>query len=332
MPHAPRRSLLLAPLAAPVILRADAARAQGARRTIRLVVPFPPGGATDSLGRILAERLAPVLEQPVVVDNRGGAGGLIGADAVAKAPPDGTVIGMIGAATLCAAPFLQANMPFDPARDLRPVTQVSDAAVLLAAGGPRAAERGWSDLPAFLAAARANGGTIRVAHSGVATVSHLALSALATAAGVEFVQVPYRGGATATTDTIAGTLDATADLPAALVPHFETGRLRPLGVSSGRRLGLLPDVPAFAEFPGLDGIDVRSWNMIMVPAATPEAEVRRLHAAFRAVTAPTAFRDALRPLGYDGATSDSPGAAAALIAAETPRWRRLVELSGARVE
>ncbi len=329
MPRTPRRVLLLsAPaLAAPAVLRA-----QGARRTIRLVVPFPPGGATDSLGRILAERLAAVLEQGVVVDNRGGAGGLIGADAVAKGPPDGTMIGLIGAATICAAPVLQSSMPFDPVRDLRPITQISDSAVLLAANAPRTAERGWADLPSFLAAAKAAPGTIRVAHSGVATVSHLALSALAAAAGVELVQVPYRGGANATTDALSGVIDASADLPAALVPHLESGRLKALGVSSGARLAMLPGVPAFAEVPGLSGLDVRSWNMLMVPAATPDAEVRRLHAGIVAVATQPGFAPALRPLGYDGVTSASPEAAAAMIAAETPRWKRLVEMSGARVE
>ncbi len=327
-----RSSLLLAGasvLAAPGLLHA-----QAARRPLRIIVPFPPGGGVDSLGRVLADRLPAVLDQQVVVDNRSGAGGLIGADAVAKGPPDGTIIGIIGAATICAAPFLQASMPFDPVRDLRPVTQITDASVLLVVNAQRATERGWTDLRATLAWARANPGALRLAHSGVATVSHLTLAALQAGSGVQITQVPYRGGAQATTDAVSGVLDGSADLPTALIPHVEAGRLRALGVSSRRRFGLLPDVPSFAEFAdlGLGDIDIRSWNAMMVPAGTPDAEVQRLFVAIRQVATQPAFREALRPLGYDAAPSDSPAAMAAMIASETPRWRRLVEVSGARVD
>ncbi|WP_270937678.1 Bug family tripartite tricarboxylate transporter substrate binding protein [Falsiroseomonas oryzae] len=323
-PRLLRRTLLLATLATPALAQP--------RRPLRIVVPFPPGGAVDSLGRVLADRLAPVLDQQVIVDNRSGGGGLIGADAVAKAPPDGTTLGIIGAATLCAAPFLQQSMPFDVARDFRAVTQITDSAVLLAVNAQVAQQRGWTDLAAVLAWARANPGAFRVAHAGAATVSHLAMSALVTAARTEFTLVPYRGGAQAATDLIAGTIEGSADLPSALIPQAEAGRVRILGTSSGTRLALLPRVPAFAETPGLQDIDIRSWNMILVPAATPESEVARLGAAIRQVAEAAAFREALRPLGYDAVTSASPAAAAQLIRDETPRWQRLVQMSGARVD
>lgn len=326
MTRIPRRVALLGALALPAIARAQA------RRPLRIVIPFPPGGAVDSLGRVLADRLPPVLEQSVVVDNRSGGGGLIGADAVAKAPPDGTTIGVIGAATLCAAPFLQQTMPFDVARDLKAVTQITDSAVLLGVNAGLAAQRGWSDMASLLAWARANPGAFRVAHAGAATVSHLVMSALVTQSRAELTLVPYRGGAQAATDVVAGTIEGSADLPTSLIPLAESGRVRILGTSSGRRLGLLPNVPAFAETPGLEGFDVRSWNAMVVPSGTPEAEIARLHAAIRQVGTGQAFRDALRPLGYDAVTSESPAAAAAMIAEETPRWRRLVEISGARVE
>ncbi|WP_431280986.1 Bug family tripartite tricarboxylate transporter substrate binding protein [Humitalea sp. 24SJ18S-53] len=322
-----RRPLILAALAAPAI-----AHAQGTRRPLRIIIPFPPGGAVDSLGRVLADRLAPVLDQSVVVDNRSGAGGLIGADAVAKGPPDGTMLGIIGAATLCAAPFLQQSMPFDVQRDLRAVTQITDSAVLLVVNAARAQELGWTDLASVLAWAKANPGRLRVAHSGVATVSHLTLSAVAAAAGVEITGVPYRGGAQATSDVVSGVIEGSADLPTALMPHVEAGRLRALGVSSGRSLSLLPDVPPMAAAPGLAAIDIRSWNAIMLPAATPPAEVRRLFDAIRRVAAEPSFAAALRPLGYDAVTSASPDAMTAMIAAETPRWRSLVEMSGAKVD
>jgi len=324
MTRLPRRTLLLATLAMPAVAQAQS------RRPLRIVVPFPPGGAVDSLARVLADRLPAVLDQQqVVVDNRSGGGGLIGADAVAKAPADGTTIGIIGAATLCAAPFLQTSMPFDVARDLRAVTQITDSAVLLAVNAQVAQQRGWTGMAALLDWARANPGAFRVAHSGVATVSHLVMSAVVAQARVDMTLVPYRGGAQQATDLLAGTVEGSADLPSSLMPHAAAGRLRLLGTSSGARLALLPDVPAFAETPALAGFDVRSWNAMMVPAATPEAEVARLHAAFRQVGTSASFAEALRPLGYDAVTSASPAAAAQLIRDETPRWERLVRTSGA---
>lgn len=326
MPRLPRRPLLLAALAFPAVARAQA------RRPLRIVVPFPAGGAVDSLARVMADRLPALLDQQqVVVDNRSGGGGLIGADAVAKAAPDGTTIGVIGAATLCAAPFLQAAMPFDVARDLRAVTQITDSAVLLAVHAQLAEQRGWTGMGALLDWSRAHPGAFRVAHSGVATVTHLVMSAVVAQTRVDMTLVPYRGGAQQATDVIAGTVEASADLPASLMPHAASGRLRLLGTSSGTRLGLLPDVPAFAETPALAGFDVRSWNAIMVPAATPEADVARLHGAIAQLGAAASFREALRPLGYDAVTSASPAAAAQLIRDETPRWERLVRVSGATV-
>lgn len=321
-----RRVMLLAGLAMPSLARAQA------RRPLRIVIPFPPGGAVDSLGRVLADRLPPVLDQAVVVDNRAGGGGLIGADAVAKAPADGTTLGIIGAATLCAAPFLQPSMPFDVARDFRAITQISDSAVLIGVSAAVAQQRGWTDLAAMLAWARANPGGIRIAHAGAGTVSHLVLSALNTQARVELTLVPYRGGAQAATDMVAGTIEGSADLPSALIPLADGGRVRLMGTSSGRRLALLPEVPAFAETAALTGFDVRSWNVILAPAATPEAEVARLHAGIRQVAMSPGFRDALRPLGYDAVSSATPAVALQLIRDETPRWRRLVQESGARVE
>ncbi len=326
-----RRILLAAALAAPALAAPTLARAQ-TRRPLRIVIPFPPGGAVDALGRVLADRLAPVLEQSVLVDNRSCAGGLIGADAVAKGPPDGTMLGIIGAATLCAAPFLQASMPFDPLRDLRPVTQITDSAVLLAVNAQVAADRGWTDLGAMLDWARRNPGQVKIAHSGVATVTHLTLSAIMAATGVDITGVPYRGGAQATTDTLSGVVDGSADLPTALIPHVEAGRLKAMGISSGQPLALLPDVPPMARAPGLAEIDIRSWNAIMLPSATPEAEVARLFAAFRRVDGEASFQAALRPLGYVATTSTSPEAAAAMIRAETPRWQRLVQISGAKID
>jgi tripartite-type tricarboxylate transporter receptor subunit TctC len=316
-----RRAILLAGLATPAL-------AQPARRPLRLVAPFPPGGAVDSLARILADRLAPVLDQTVLVENRVGGGGIVGADAIAKGPADGSIAGLIGAATLLAAPLLQ-SLPFDPQRDLKPVSQVSDAAVLIVANGGIAEREGWRDLPALLDAARRAPGRIRIGTTGVATVSHLTLAAITASAGVEVLHVPYRGGAEGAQAVLSGEVEAMCDLPPLLSPQVTAGRLRALAVSSARRLRFLPDVPAMGEFAATRALDIRSWNMLCLPGATPDTEALRLSEALLRIADP-AFRAALAPLSYDAVTSPSPAAAARMIAEEAPRWRELVRLSGAR--
>jgi tripartite-type tricarboxylate transporter receptor subunit TctC len=319
-----RRGLILAGLAAPGL-------AQAQRRPLRIIVPFPPGGAVDSLGRILADRLTPVLEQNVIVENRVGAGGVVGADTVAKSAPDGLTLGIIGAASILAAPLLQASMPFDATRDLMPVTQITDAAVLCVVNAETARREHWRSLSDMLATARARPGAIRMGTTGVATVSHLALSAIASGAGVEFLHVPYRGGAEAVQAVLAGEVDGVCDLPPTLTPQVTAGRLVALTVSSRARLQFLPDVPALGEVPALAGFDIRSWNMLMVAAGTPDTERQRLFAALTRIGRDDAFRAALRPLSYDAVVSDSPEAAQRFIAEEAPRWRELVRLSGARI-
>jgi len=320
-----RRLMIAASLAMPSL-------AQAQRRPLRIIVPFPPGGAVDSLGRILADRLTPVLEQNVIVENRVGAGGVVGADTVAKAAPDGTTIGIVGAASILAAPLLQPSMPFDAMRDLLPVTQITDAAVLCVVNAEAARRENWRSLSDMLATARARPGAIRMGTTGVATVSHLALAAIASGAGVEFLHVPYRGGAEAVQAVVAGEVDGVCDLPPLLSPQVAAGRLVALTVSSRARLQFLPDVPALGEVPALAGFDIRSWNMLMLPAGTPEAERARLFTALTQIGRSEAFRTALRPLSYDAVTSESPEAAQRFIVEEAPRWRELVRLSGARVQ
>ena len=319
-----RRLVIAAALAAPSL-------AQAQRRTLRIIVPFPPGGAVDSLGRILADRLTPVLEQNVIVENRVGAGGVVGADTVAKSAPDGTTLGIIGAASILAAPLLQPSMPFDAMRDLLPITQVTDAAVLCVVNAQAAQRENWRSLSDMLASARARPGAIRMGTTGVATVSHLALSAIAAGAQVEFLHVPYRGGAEALQAVLAGEVDGVCDLPPLLSPQVAAGRLLALTVSSRARLRFLPDVPGLGEIQALTGFDIRSWNMLMLPAGTSEAERARLFAAVSRIGAEEGFRAALRPLSYDAVLSASPEAARQFITEEAPRWRDLVRLSGARV-
>jgi tripartite-type tricarboxylate transporter receptor subunit TctC len=326
-----RRELLLG---SATLLAAPAALAQPGGRAMRLIVPFPPGGAVDLLGRLTAERLGTVLGQTVVVENRGGAGGNIGADALAKAAPDGNTIGIIGVTTLCAAPFLYRNLPFDPQRDLAPVSEIVTGAVLCVVNAEAAARNGWTDFRSLIAWARANPERVRMGSSGTGTTSHLTIEAVNRATGARILHVPYRGGAPAINDVLSGTIDMMFDVMPALMPHVEAGRLRALAVSSARRLEILPEVPGLAEFAdlGLGDLDIQTWSAIMAPRGTPEAVIRRLFEAVHQVAAQPEFVERLRPIGYTVVTSASPEALAARIREETPRWQRLVEISGAQLD
>lgn len=335
-----RRSLLLGSagaLAASAVVgtgRGAAAQPLAGGRTIRLVVPFPPGGAIDILGRLLAEQLQSVLGQTVVVENRGGAGGLLGTDAVAKGPNDGSVIGIIGVPTLCAAPFLYSRMPFDPIRDLTPVTQITSGALLCVVNADAASRNGWTDFRALINWARQHPEEVRMGSSGTGTSSHLTISAVNEATGARILHVPYRGGAPAIQDMLTGTIDMMFDVTPALMPHVEAGRFKALALSSRERMAFLPNVPGLGEFEdlGLGQVNVVTWNAIMTAANTPEPVVARLHAALREVAALQDLVQRLVPLGFETVTSEAPAALAELIRQETPVWRRLVEISGAKLD
>jgi tripartite-type tricarboxylate transporter receptor subunit TctC len=325
------------PLAGAALLAAPAApRAQplAGGRTVRIIVPFPPGGAVDITSRLLADRLGPVLGQTVVVENRAGAGGLIGADAIAKGDRDGTVIGLVSATSYCAMPFMHARMPFDPLRDLTPVTQLTDGVLLCVVNAQTAQARGWTDFRALVQWSRAHPEETRMGSSGTGTSSHLNIAAINRFADARILHVPYRGGGPAINDLLSGTIDMMFDVMPALMPHVESGKFKALAVSSGDPIALLPRVPgmkAFADL-GLGEHSLVNWNVVTTAGGTPAPVVQRLFEAAIAVSRQREFIERLRPLGYGIVTSENPQAAAAMIRGESPRWQRIVELSGARVE
>jgi tripartite-type tricarboxylate transporter receptor subunit TctC len=303
-------------------------------RSVRVIVPFPPGGAVDITSRLLADRLAPVLGQTVVVENRAGAGGLIGADAIAKGDRDGTVLGLISATTYCAMPFMHARMPFDPLRDLAPVTQLTDGVLLCVVNAQTAQARGWSDFRALVQWSRAHPEQVKMGSSGTGTSSHLNIAAINRFADAQILHVPYRGGGPAINDLLSGTIDMMFDVMPALMPHVESGRFRALAVSSPEAIALLPQVPgmrAFADL-GLGDHALINWNVVTTAGGTPAPVIQRIFEAVRTVSQQQDFIERLRPLGYGIVLSESPEAAARMIRSETPRWQRIVELSGARVE
>ncbi len=329
----PRRTLLAALAAAPLASPA-LAQTVGGGRTVKLVVPFPPGGAVDILGRLVGERLGAVLGQTVVVENRGVAGGNIGDDAVERAPADGTTIGIIGVTTLCAAPTLYKTLSFDPQKDLAPVSEVVTGAVMCVVNAQTAAKHGWTDFPSMIAWAKAHPGDVRMGSSGTGTTSHLTIEAVNRATNAQITHVPYRGGGPAISDLVAGTIDMMFDVMPALMPHVEGGRFKALAVSSAKRLPFLPNIPGLAEFTnlGLGHIDIQTWSAIMTSGGTPEPVLARLNQAVRQLAQQAEFADRLRPLGYTVITSETPAALAALIRAETPRWQELVRTSGVTLD
>jgi tripartite-type tricarboxylate transporter receptor subunit TctC len=331
--NAPRRALLgaalAAPLAAPGLARAQAAWPS---RPVRIVVPFPPGGAVDITGRLLAERMQPLLGVSVVVENRGGAGGNLGGDMVAKAEPDGYTILLGTASILAANKFLfRRSMPFDPIRDLAPVTRVVTGTVLLVVN----ARRPWQNFAQLVEAAKAAPGRITMGSSGTGTVSHLTISSVNRAAGIDITHVPYRGGGPAIVDLVAGNIDMMFDVIPALMPHVREGRFRPLAVGSAQRVTYVPElreVPGMAEVLPQSGIDMQSWYAVNAPARTPPAVLARLHAVITQIARSDEFKGRMEPLGFTPVTDESPAAYGTYLAAQERMWQGLVEASGATLE
>jgi tripartite-type tricarboxylate transporter receptor subunit TctC len=334
MSLATRRAALAATLAAPAVLGAQSARAQ-AQRPLRIVVPFVPGGAIDLIGRLYAERLPRFLDgQNVVVDNRAGAGGMLGAENVARSAPDGTTLSVIGVSALCAFPFLYDRIPYDPLRDFTPVTQVTSGTQLLVLNAAFAQRHGITDLRTLLEWGRRNPEQIRAGSSGVGTTSHLLIAALTNMARTPIVHVPYRGGAPALQDLLTGTIELMFDVPTILIPQVAAGALRAIAVSTAREFPLIPGVPGMGGYAdqGIGELDVPTWNQLVAPANTPPAVARRQFEAIRNVATQPDFVERMRTMGFGATLSESPAAAMELIRRDTPRWRQLVELSGARLE
>lgn len=323
-----RRTLLSAPLLGTAL--ATPALAQS--RAVRILVPFPPGGAADITARLLAEQMAPLLGQPVVIENRPGAGGNIAAEATARAAPDGLTVFLGGATIFCANRYLyRSAMPFDTMRDFAHISRVSVGTTLLVAR----ADRPWQNFAQMAAAARAAPRTLSAGNSGWGTISNLSIAKMGRAAGFEVNQIPYRGLAPSLNDLIAGTLDLIFDGIPAIIPHVREGRLRALGVGSAQRVTYVPgleNVPGMAELiPGTD-MDMEFWYCLSAPAATPPETIARLHAATVGAARSAAYIERLRPLGFNSVTDDSPAALTAFIRAQDAVWKDLVEVSGVRLD
>ncbi|MCO6415106.1 tripartite tricarboxylate transporter substrate binding protein [Siccirubricoccus sp. KC 17139] len=295
-------------------------------------MPYAPGGAVDLTGRFLAERLQALLGQNMLIDNRGGAGGNLGADVVAKAENDGYTLLLGSASILCANKFLyRHSMPLDPMRDLAPITRVTTGTVLLIVNSSRP----WKSFAELIAAAKKDPGKLTMGSSGTGTASHLAIESLKRAAGVDITHVPYRGGGPAFQDLYAGNIDMMFDVIPAAMPNVREGKFRPLAVGSAERVTYVPelrDVPGMKELLPDSGIDIQSWYAINAPARTPDSRIAILHRAITEVVRSDAFRQRMEPIGFTPVADDSPAAYGAYMAEQEKVWQRLVEISGATLD
>jgi tripartite-type tricarboxylate transporter receptor subunit TctC len=307
-------------------LAAPAAAQTYPDRPIRLIAPFPAGGLADVLARAVGDEMAKTLGQPVIVENRAGAGGNTGADAVAKSPPDGYTLLMSSAGILTANPFLYSKMPFDAETAFIPVSNVADMSMLVVVN-PKVEAKTLGELVAF---AKANPNKLNFGSPGIGTTGHLGLAMLMHAADIKITHVPYRGAAPAVTDLIAGQIDGVVDNPPTVLPHINSGKLRPLAVAANKRMALLPDVPTAAEA-GVANYEASSWFGIAAPAGTPPAIVERLHTAVAAAVRTPAMQQRFATTGAR-LVGDTPAEFAAQIKTERALWGGIIKAANIKAE
>jgi tripartite-type tricarboxylate transporter receptor subunit TctC len=316
MPHSlvpARRALLAALVGSPLLARAQAGK------SIRLIVPFTPGGSTDILARAIAPRLAQALGQSVVVDNKPGAGGSLGAAEAAKAEPDGSTLLMGHIGTLAVNPSMYPKLAYDPVKSFVPVAYVARVPNVLVVN----ASSPIRTLKDLVAAAQAKPGQLTYSSGGNGSAAQITFESLKLRTKVFMLHIPYRGTAPSVTDVIAGQVDCTFTGAPAVISHVKSGRLRALAVSSPQRLAALPDVPTVAES-GYPGFEADQWYGLVAPAGTPAAVVSKINAE---VNKALALPEVAQQLAAEGATPmpSTPQAFGDLIKREIPRWAEVVK-------
>ncbi|MDO8874973.1 MAG: tripartite tricarboxylate transporter substrate binding protein [Pseudolabrys sp.] len=295
-------------------------------RPIRLIAPFPAGGLVDVLARTVGDELSKSLGQPVIVENRPGAGGNIGAEAVAKATPDGYTLLMTSAGILTANEFLYAKMPFDPATAFVPVSNVADMPMLVVVNPKVEAKT----LAEFVAYAKANPGKLNFGSPGIGTTGHLGLALFMHAANIKLTHVPYKGAAPAITDLIAGQIDGVVDNPPTVLPHIQAGKLKPLAVAAKARMPQLPDLPTAAQA-GVANFEASSWFGVAAPAGTPPAIVARLHKDIAAALAKPELRERFAKSGAR-LLGNTPEEFARQIVADRKMWGEVIKAAGIKAQ
>jgi tripartite-type tricarboxylate transporter receptor subunit TctC len=296
------------------------------QRPIRFLVPQSPGGASDTVARVVAQRLGERLGQQLVVDNRPGATGNIGHEMVATALGDGYTM-LLTAPNLVTSPSLFPKLAFDPVRDFAPITQMtlSPNVWLVNPGFPA------QTMKELIAIARAKPGQIDFASSGLASTQHLAGELLNVMAGIKLNHIPYKGGGPALVDLIGGRMQVMSSTLPSAVPHIKSGKVRALAVSSTKRAAALPDLPTVAEAAALPGYEASTWQGLLFPRATPPAIVQRMNAEVAAVLALPDVRTRLSDLGYEPVGSSS-AQFAAFIKAELAKWAKVIKSAGIKLQ
>ena len=308
------------------LVAAAAAHAQYPSKAIRFVVPFPPGGPLDIVARSIGQDLNRAFGQPVLVDNRPGAGGNIGADIVAKSPPDGHTILMGAVSTHAINVWLYKSLPYDPVKDFAPVTLVTSVPNVLVVH-PSVPARNVREL---ISIAKARKGELNFASGSTGSAGHLAGELFRTMAGVDIVHIPYTGAAPAVTDLLAGHVTLMFDNLASGLPNIKAGRVRALAVTTLKRSPFLPELPTISES-GLRGFDIGTWFGVFAPAGTPREVVTRLNAEISRVLQTPVMKERLATLGAEP-MPNSPEAFAAFVKAEMAKYAQIVRASGAKVD
>ena len=319
------KALLVAPLLWALLL--PPALGQGyPSRPLKLIVPFSAGGSSDVLARGVARQLGEQVGQQVIVENRAGAGGMIALESLAKAPADGytMMFGTIG--TNGIGPALYKNLPFDPLKDVAPVSSLHTLpnVLLVNAGIPA------NSVAELIALAKANPGKLTFASAGSGSASHLSGELLKSAAGIDILHIPYKGGGTAMPDVLSGQVSMMIETATSALSAIRSGKARALAVTTAKRWPSLPDVPTMIES-GVPGFEITSWTGLFVPAATPRPIVMRLNAELVRAAQDPAYAKQMSTLGVE-AISSTPEEFAAFVQSEVAKWGRAIRESGARVE
>ena len=287
-------------------------------KPIKVVVTFPPGGSSDAIIRILSTRLNDKLGHPLVLDNRPGAGGNIGLTAVAKAAPDGYVLGVGAAGGLTANVSLYPQMPFDVTKDFAPITMLASIPFVLV-GHPSVPA---DNLQQLIALAKSQPGKVSIGHGGNGTAMHLSTALFTQMADVKLIEVPYRGSGPAAMDTLSGQIQLSITDLAAALPHIKAGKLKAFAVTSPKRLSNLPDVPTLSES-GLTGYDSTGWFGLVAPTGTPPQIIQRLHAEFTAALNDESIKSQMRQNGMEPIATSVEGFDT-YIKSETQKWARVI--------
>jgi tripartite-type tricarboxylate transporter receptor subunit TctC len=313
-------------LLAAFLLAAAPALAQYPSKSVKIIVPFTPGSATDILGRVVADQLTKSLGQPFVVENKPGAGGIIGTEAAKNAAPDGYTLAMAGSGPFGINPAVYAKLPYDPMKDFEPIANIALTPQTIVVG----ASTPYRSLKDFVSGAKAKPGAIDYGSLGNGSTSHLTMEALQAAAGIRLNHIPFKGAAEAQAQIIGGNIEAMSDTIPGLLAHLKSGKLRALGVASAQRSPFAPEVPTIAEqgYPGFESV---GWIGLAAPAKTPAAILDRLNAEIGKMLASPDVKDRLAALAFMpvGGSREQFGT---FMKAEIAKWSKLAKQTGAKAD